>query len=65
MSMKKEARAVTKEYPLSNQEHALRSLEAENQHLLREIALLKSELRGKDRLIKKLEKEVYRIGSWE
>ena len=26
---------------------------------------LMSELRGKDRLIKKLEKEVYRIGSWE
>ena len=56
---------MAKEYPLSNQEHALRSLEAENEKLLKEIALLKSELRGKDRLIKKLEREVYVSGSWE
>ena len=56
---------MTKEYPLSQQEHFLRSLEAENEKLLKEIALLKSELRGKDRLIKKLEREVYVSGSWE
>ena len=56
---------MTKEYPLSQQEHFLRSLEAENEKLLKEIALLKSELRGKDRLIKKLEREVYVPESWD
>jgi len=56
---------VTNEYPLSQQEHYLRTLEAENEKLLKEIALLEAELRGKDKLIKWLVREVYVPESWD
>ena len=56
---------MTKEYPLSQQEHFLRSLEAENDRLEAENKQLREELRAIKKINHELEKEVYRSGSWE
>ena len=58
-------KAMAEKYPLSNQEHALRSLEAENDRLEAENKQLREELRAIKKINHELEREVYVSGSWE